>query len=1130
MKKRKWTTFVVDRPITIGMITATIVVLGFLAYERLPVNLMPELTYPTITVRTDYPGAAPEEVEDAITRPIEEALGVVHGLVRMTSISRAEHSDVILEFQWETPMDQAIQDVRELLDSVSLPDNVRAPVVLRYDPNSDPVLTFALYGDAPLTELRYIAEEVIQPEIEGVDGVAAVRVKGGLEEEIQIEIHDKRVAQLGLNLQQIINRLQAENINLAGGRIKEGKSEYILRTLNEFESLDDIRNVIVATKQNAPVYLKDIATVKRGWKDRTLITRVDGKEAVILEVYREGDANIVHVVNRVRDKIWGVKKKKGPEKPTARRRRGRRGRWMTTEEKPLIQRLPKGLQLAALTDQSIFIRQSIREVKDSALYGGLIAILVIYLFLGSWANTLIISLSIPISVIATFLFMHLLGITLNIMSLGGLALGIGMLVDNAVVVLESIHRCLEEGDTLRDAVLRGTGEVGIAVSASTLTTICVFFPMVFVEGVAGELFSDQALTITLSLLASLISALFLIPMLRSRALQRKTTQPLAWKEWFFPVSFREYLPERPRKAFYLFYPFAWIAWLIHSIVLIVSRTLVLIGSLIAFGGYKLIRILARGIQLVLAPAQKATVTFYTTLLKGYEPLLRKSLDKPALTLLIVLVLLASTVPVAKRLGSELIPDMHQGEFYINIELPVGTSLEQTDEFLRSLTRETLVHPMVDHVALYAGSDPTSTTLYRIEGDHTGRMMVYLKPTKNLKEDEQAVIHHIESWLSRFSDIRYVIRRPTLFSMRNPMEIEVRGTNLIILRNVGQEVYERIRTLPEFTDVSLNLSEGFPEIQIRYDQARMIQYGLDPLQVATLVRDKILGNPATEFREGEQRKDIRIRIRKEERSSLKDIEEMNVNPNGFPPIPLKAVAHIQILRGPSEIRRIQQRRVALITANLRGFNLGGAVKKVQEALADLEIPEGVEIMIGGQSKEMQVSLKSMKLALALAIFLVYVVMASQFEDLMNPIIILITVPLAAIGVIWVLFIGHFSINVVVLIGMIILSGIVVNNAIVLLDYVTQLRERGHALIEAVVEAGKVRLRPILITTLTTVLALFPMAISIGAGEELRKPMAWTIIGGLTFATLLTLIIIPTLYTLVHSKLKLTLHTPEEESSP
>ena len=515
------------RPVAIFMVVLAVAVFGYVSYQQLPLNMMPDISYPTLTVRTEYPDTAPEEVENLISRPIEQRLGVVSNLVSITSISRPGMSDVILEFGWDTDMNDAVQTVRENLDRLNLPRGVNRPLILRYDPTQDPIMRVGIYGTENMYALRHIAEEEIKQELEALKGVAAARVKGGLEEEIRVEISERQLALMGLNINTINRRLQEENVNLAGGSLLDGQTQYLVRTLNEFRTIDEIANLVVGDRNNIEIRVKDVGQVYRTHKEREIITRVNGVESVEIEIFKEADANIVATAQRVRDRLFGTPEqlayveqlKAGEiEEAEANDRREQVRQFVQMKEMTsfIAFTLPEGVDMELLSDQSTFIESSVNEVKQTALIGGLLAILVLYIFLRNPSHTAIVGLAIPISIVATFAPMNIFGVSLNIMSLGGLALGIGMLVDNAIVVLESIFRCREEGDDMISATIRGTGEVGGAVFASTLTTVAVFFPIVFVEGVAGQIFGDMALTVVFSLLASLGVALFFIPMLASR--------------------------------------------------------------------------------------------------------------------------------------------------------------------------------------------------------------------------------------------------------------------------------------------------------------------------------------------------------------------------------------------------------------------------------------------------------------------------------------------------------------------------------------------------------------------------------------------------------------------------------------
>ncbi|MFQ5632246.1 MAG: efflux RND transporter permease subunit, partial [bacterium] len=533
--------FTTTRPVAILMVVIGVVVFGWISYAQLPLNLMPDISYPSLTVRTEYTGTAPEEIETTISRPVEQALGVVGNLVSISSISKAGQSDVKLEFTWDTDMNQATSDVREKLDQVFLPDDAKRPLILRYDPSLDPIMRLGLSGGPSLFFTRYLAEEDIKRKLETIEGVAAVKVKGGLEEEIRVEMDEQQLTLIGINIQQVNNRLAQENVNLAGGNLREGQTEYLVRTLNEFKTVDEVAEVVIGAWNGREIKIKDDGRVSRTNKEREIITRIDGKESVEIEIYKEADANIVSVAERVNNAVFGTpeqqafvrnleQKEQKPEptngsaEPTNGHSDGDGGQNNELNKRRMTNfiayTLPGEMEIVKLSDQSVFIENSIDDVKTTAVIGGLLAVLVLFVFLRNLTATIIVGVSIPVSIVATFAPMKIFDVSLNIMSLGGLALGIGMLVDNSIVVLESIARCREEGDNLIQATIRGVSEVGGAVFASTLTTIAVFFPIVFVEGVAGQIFGDMALTVVFSLLASLAVALFLIPMLSSRETSR----------------------------------------------------------------------------------------------------------------------------------------------------------------------------------------------------------------------------------------------------------------------------------------------------------------------------------------------------------------------------------------------------------------------------------------------------------------------------------------------------------------------------------------------------------------------------------------------------------------------------------
>ena len=1002
--------FSTRRPVTVTMVFLAVTVFGWVSYDKLALDLLPEISYPTLTVRTNFEGAAPAEVENLISKPIENRVGVVNNVIQVSSISRPDVSDVVLEFSWQTDMDFAALDVREKLDLITLPDGAEQPILLRYDPSTDPIMRLSASSSSDLATVRYLSEEFIKADLESLGGVAAVRVSGGFEEEIYVELDEQRLTALGLSIEDIGNRLAQENINLTGGTLQEGERKYLLRTLNEFESVEEISEVIVGLRNRAPLRVRDIGRVYTGVKERTIITRINGQESVEIAVFKMADSNTVSVAGAVRARLQGLEEEyRGTDTP---------------------------LRFEVVLDQSRFIRQSIEQVLDNALWGGVLAIVVIFLFLRNLRSTVIIGLSIPISIVATFFLMYAFGISLNIMSLSGLALGIGMLVDNSIVVLESIFRYRRRGYSNRQAAGRGASEVGRPVIASTLTTVCVFFPIVFVEGVSGQLFSDQALTVTFALSASLVVAIMLIPMLASLGAEadRKATAE----------------DDRKEEAFWLAMPYLWV--------------------------------------------------------------LRGALRHRLLSVMSALALLAGSFHLWTALGAELIPEISQGEFLVDLELPPGAPLEETSSRLELAEQVAARHPGIQQYYTMVGAGSKSGVFAVEEREHIGQILVRLKPGL-LHEREGAVMDELRAGLQGLPGLDYSFSRPTLFSFKTPVEVVLRGYNLPGLKANAERLQARLEEIPGLTDLRASTEGGNPEVQIRFDRRRLAGFGLSVSQAASVVRHKVLGGIPTEFREGDRKTDIRVVVSEEDRHSLQDLRNLVVGDSGEGPIYLSSVAEIVIEEGPTEIRRIGPDRVAIITGTAVGKDLQSMGEDIEQVLAQFPLPEDFTVFVAGQSQEQKVAFESMGFAIGLAIFLVYLVMASQFESLVQPLVIIFSIPFAGMGVALALYLTGQIINVVVLIGVVVLAGIVVNNSIVLIDFANQVRRQGLEKFEAVRRACAVRFRPILMTTSTTVLGLAPMALNWGQGAELRVPLAVTIIGGLSTSMLLTLVLVPVLYTLV-----------------
>ncbi|MEM1263575.1 MAG: efflux RND transporter permease subunit [Pseudomonadota bacterium] len=1039
------------RPVTVAMLFVAITLFGTVALSRLKVNLLPDLSYPTLTVRTELVGAAPVEIESLLSKPIEESLGTIKNVRELRSHSRTGRSDVVVEFAWGTDMNVASVDVREKLDILFLPLEAERPVLLRFDPTTEPIVRLALardsaadsLGSADLRFLRRLAEDDLRESLDSVAGVAAVKVSGGLEEEIQITVDQEKLAQLNMAIDEVAARIRAENVNLSGGRLEQGDQRFLVRTVNEFESLDDIRNTILSRVGERAVYVKDIATVVRGHKDREAVTRIDGLEAVELAIYKEGDANTVQVAERVRNEVEFIGESLDPD-----------------------------LTLSVIQDQSRYIESAIDNVTQAAIIGGLIAVLVLYGFLRDLRSTLIIGLTIPVAIIGTFALMHFSELSLNIMSLGGIALAIGLLVDNSIVVLENIARRRELGDDLREAAKAGASEVAGAIVASTLTTIAVFLPMVFITGIAGQLFRDQALTVTFALLFSLLLALLLIPMMASRGTDSSRDKARG------STSDHHYT--------------------------IVDR---LVGPAV-HGIRFILHFLLKAIRFVLSPLVWMFSGLNRAIARIYAPTLDWALRHRLVVIGTATLLFASAVALVPHLGTELIPQLAQGEFRADLRLQPGTPLVATDKAVLRAYESIATHPAVERSYSVAGTGNRIDANPVDAGEHTGTLNVFVRSSS----EESAAMGAIRDEIRNVPGLRYEFKRPELLSLATPLEIVIRGFDLSDLRVASQRVVDSLRSNDRFADVRSSIEGGNPEIKIAFDQERAAALGVASRDIADRVVANVRGSLATRYSWRDTKIDVTVRSVDNRDSSIQEVRELIVNPNSARPVTLDAVADIDVGLGPAEIRRIDQERVAIVSATQAFGDLGTAAAVARELLANEPLPAGVSVDVVGQSADMEESIRSMQFSMVLAIFLVYLVMASQFESLRHPFVILLTVPMALIGAVGALAAVGMTISVVALIGAIMLVGIVVNNGIVLIDLINQLRHDGQGLESAIRTAAAARLRPILMTTLTTALGLVPMAIGWGDGSEVRAPMAVTVIGGLVSSTLLTLFVVPTVYSL------------------
>jgi HAE1 family hydrophobic/amphiphilic exporter-1 len=1106
--------FATRRRVTVAMVTFTFVLFGVIALFGLKVGLLPDLSYPTLTVRTDYTGAAPTEIETLVTQPVEEAVGVVKNLRKLSSVSRTGESDVVLEFAWGTNMDQASIDVRDKLQVLQLPLDVSPPVLLRFNPSTEPIMRLVLtskagvvpdaggerVAQAELMRLRRYAEDQLKKRLEPVAGVAAVKVAGGLEDEVQVAIDQDSLAQHKLSIGQVIDRLKQENVNISGGRIEEGTERYLVRTVNQFSNLDQMRELLIANQDGVPIRLRDVATVAQGYKEREAIIRLGGQEAVELAIYKEGDANTVNVADAVKAALVTLKKE-----------------------------LPYGAELTTIQDQSIFIESALHDVRNEALVGGLFAILIIFFFLRDGWSTFVIGLSLPVSIVTTFFFMGQFGLNLNVMSLAGLALATGLVVDDSIVVLESIAKARERGLGILDAAITGTREVSMAVVASTLTTVSVFFPLVFVQGVAGQLFKDQALTVSIALMISLAVSLTLIPMLSSL----KAKAPLAldrdvahddvpvWRGLLATAkAFVTWPGSLGRKGATARQWAKWIGVLLLTVVfspvLLLAFLTALAAPYVTFALSWCVAVIGRAtswlLGTVLRPVGVWVLKPYDWAAARYQRLLPKALEHPLPILGGAAAAFAFSLLIASTLGTDLIPQFAQDRFELTAKLPAGTQLRETDALVRALE---LKHGKDAGVQALYGVSGTGTRLDANpteSGENIAKLDVIMGAGIT-KASEARETEAMRATMKNYPDVQAKFGRPEIFSFSTPLEIELRGQDLDEVAKAGRKLTRLMEGSPHFADIKSTVEEGFPEVQIHFDQDRAASLGLTTRQIADQVVSKVRGDVATRYNFRDRKIDVLVRARKSERDSVESIRKLIVNPESDHPVTLDAVADVVATVGPSEIHRVDQVRVAVVSANLRGIDLGTAVKEVETLVAKNPLGADVRLHIGGQGEELNASIRSLLFAFALAIFLVYLVMASQFESLLHPFVILFTIPLAIVGAVLALWMNRSPISVVVFIGMILLVGIVVKNAILLVDKVNQLRERGVAKRDAIFQGANSRLRPIVMTTLTALFGFAPLAFGGGDGAEVRAPMAVTVIGGLLVSTLLTLVVIPVMYDLL-----------------
>ena len=1018
--------FSVKHPKLTTMVALIVAIIGSIALRRLPIDLMPDTTYPTITVSASYENASPEEIEELVTRPIEEAMSAVPGVEEITSTSSEGSSRVRVLFTWGTDLDAASNDIRDRLDRIisRLPEDIERPTLRKFDPSSMPILVIGASSNLDPIEMRRVIDEQIKYRIERVPGVASLDIRGGLEREIRVNLRTDKIRAMSIPLEQITSAIEDGNITLPAGSVERGNRDIVIRTPGEYADIEQLRNTSVGIFGGVPVKLRDIASVEDSSQKVTRIVRVNGQPGVQLAITKQSGKNTVEVARGVLKEVEN------------------------------INRELKQVTLTTIIDSSEFIENSISQVGSSAFFGGIFAVLVLLFFLRNICSTLIISVTIPLSIIATFVLIYFSGFTLNIMTLGGLALGVGMLVDNSIVVLDNIYRLREAGQSPEDAAVNGAHEVAAAVVASTLTTVVVFLPLIFVRGMSGVMFKQLALIISFSLLCSLVVSLTLIPMLASRYLH--------------PVSPDYHEGERL--------------------------------------GHRLYRISGSIFKRMEAYYQR----ILSTVLKRRKPVL-----------LAVSAALIVSLGVGLMAGMELMPQSDEGEVRVNVEMEVGTRLAVLDEKFRLMEAIVMreVPERKNMVANIGGSGWMSSD------SHTGQIRISLKPKSERTRSSEDVVSDLRKKLSGIPGVTVRTRAGTgmftrmLSGTTERVSVEIRGYDLETADMLAYRVKEAVESTEGITDAQVSRESGIPEEIVVIDRVKAEDMGFTVSHVAKMLQTALGGKTSGYYRDGGNEYRIYVQLLDSDKMTLEEILNLYLANKDGEPVLLKNLVRLESRSGPVRIERKDQERIVTVTANTSDRNVGLILRDIRSKLAHIPVPSGFTINFTGEYEEQQKAFRELAGVFILALILVYMVMVSLYESLRDPFVVMFSIPPAAIGVVWLLFLTGTTFNMQSFIGCIMLGGIVVNNAIVLVDHIILLRNRdGMPLKEAIEEAGRRRLRPILMTASTTGLALLPMAMGLGEGGEFQAPLARAVTGGLLSATLITLVVVPVIYYIFEKKLE------------
>ena len=1018
----------VKRGITFTMIYMIAVGFGLFSLARLNMDLYPKLEFPVLAVISQYTGVSPFDIETVVTRPMEETVASVENVKKVSSTSAQGLSLVMLEFDWGTNMDQAEIDVRTNLEYIKdyLPEDISEPMVFKFDPSQQPILYLAIVSDFHgQAELRHISEKDIEPRIERISGVASAWTMGGLRREIKVMADPARLRAHNISVQQITAALQMNNMQLPSGWIDTPFQEFTLQTYGEYTNLEQIENTSVGVMDGTVIRIKDVADIQDGFAEQRQKVWNNDAPAVMMMVQKQSDANTVIVAREVVNNFEKIEAE-----------------------------LPTGVKISTVVDLSTFITRSMSNLGSNALSAIFLTFLVLLFFLRHFRSSLIVAVTIPVSMIVTFVVMDQAGLTLNVISMAGLALAVGMLVDNSIVVLESIFRRREEGEGLRDSALNGTSTVAMAVTASTLTTLAVFAPVLFVPGIAGELFRDMVVTIVISLSVSLVVALTLIPLMASRLLRIRKEVPVQ--------------TEQESSRYHLF----------------VQKIKDRVGK------------------------------WLDDLHRIYASVLGWSLGHGWTVLLTCLSFFILSIVVMAMMGGEFIPENDMNFIAVAVNRSSGTSLEAMEKSMQEIStiiRERV--PEAENIFANFGQGEGIYALFSSRTSSEGDLTIRLKNLTERKRNMFEIQDDLRKYLNKLPDVEAKFEDRGAAAMMGAgadIVIEIFGYDLAIAEGLANEIEKKVKDIEGVADVTNSVRESAPELRITLDRHRITDLGLSTAQVSQVVSTSMLGTVATQFRDSGDEYDIRVQLKKDSRASKKDLENLQIMTPLGTQVPLRAIATIDFSNAPKQIQREDQERLVTVGISLSGRDLQSVTNDIRNMLRQIPKPADFRFEIGGLAEEQQKSFMYLGLAILAAALLTYMVMASQFESLLDPLIIMSTVPLSFIGVAFFLIITGTDLSVMALIGLVMLVGIVVNNGILLVDYINQMREKGLSLHDSIMQAGQVRMRPVLMTALTTIFGMLPLALGLGESGESWSPMARTVMGGLFVATFLTLVVVPIIY--------------------